>query len=144
MLQLLRSGSISHLTERPPSHTPLRKMAAISRYLCRELNSEELCPFHASFLLWSRDCHGQCQLPPPLFWRESENVSPDKMAITLWCSEVGGATAPQRSSHLVGGHGFTLPPQHRGHKELCVPQVKHVGDMRKPRKLLPQGGLKVW
>lgn len=72
---------------------------------------------------------------------------------TLWCYEVGGAAAPQSNSPLVEAHGFTTEqqpscwrdmtsfslhnPQHRGYKELCTPQVKHIRDVTKWRKWLP-------
>lgn len=109
---ILRAGSISHLTERPPSHTSSHETAAISQHLWRETKSTDVCPFLSLPPSYSGPDHREeSPLPLPLFWRESEAVSPDKLAATLWCSEVGGATAPQSDSHLVGEHGFTTERQ---------------------------------
>lgn len=78
---------------------------------------------------------------------------------TLWCCDVCGAVASQSDSHLVEAHGFTTEqqpscwggtpslslhnPLNKGCKELCTPQVKHRGDVRKWRRWLLLWGLKV-
>jgi len=129
MLQFSRSGSISHLSERPPSHT--YSFTQDGSHVPVLLEGAEIrggLPFAlcASFLVWSRDCHEQSQLPLPLLCGERGAVSCPPTRWLLVCGAVrwaeplhhraiailsGDVAPPQSGIHLVRGHSFTLPAQ---------------------------------